>query len=81
MIDYVLDISKCKFFSKKSQRIREFKIPLKTGIHYCDLDVVECDVPKDIYNELVDEDGCEFYPIGLNFREIPDDAILIKVNL
>lgn len=62
--------------------VRKFKIPCKTGEHQLAFDVIECDVPKDIYLEMVakakGKGDVEAFPIG--FNNIPIGGILKRIN-
>lgn len=74
---YILDLSKTTR-PEFSEKVRNFKFPFKTGIHEKDLDMIECDVPKDFYQEIVDRlaDTNTSMPIGLDLTSMTPGAVL-----
>lgn len=78
---YELDISGLKG-TTLSERALAFKIPCKTGENQLPYDIIECDIPKDIYQELIakakGEGDVEAYQIGFGF--IPVGAILRRIE-
>jgi hypothetical protein len=77
---YELDISEVKN-TGLSQRALSFKLPCKPGDHQLRYDLIECDVPKDIYQELVKASGHpgdpELFPVGFDY--IPVGATLKRI--
>jgi hypothetical protein len=54
---------------------------LKDSVNQCDFDVEECDIPKDVYQKLLDMcQSSEHYnhdmPFGVNFNGIPVGSVL-----
>ena len=77
---YELDISGLQD-TTLSHRTLAFKIPCKTGEYQMNFDVIECDVPRDIYQELIAKakgsGDVELFPIGFDF--LPVGAILRRI--
>lgn len=45
---YILDTTNYEKFPPSLRR----RFPFKDGEHYADLDLIECEVPKDVYQEI-----------------------------
>jgi hypothetical protein len=58
------------------------KLPLKPGEIQKDFDLIECDVPKDVYAVLVKLNGGETgdYPFGMDITSIPVGAVITRVE-
>ncbi len=78
---YLLDLSNVKK-SNLPRIVLDFKIPCKTGMHQLAFDLIECDIPKNIYAAMVrhnpNKGDAERFPIG--FDNIPVGATLIRVE-
>jgi len=78
---YLLDLSNVKN-SNLPRAVLDFKIPCKTGIHQLSFDLIECDIPKNIYAAIVSHNpnkgDVEAFPIG--FNNIPVGATLTRVE-
>jgi len=75
---YILDVSKTNL--SWSERAKNFKYLCKTGEHQLDYDLIECDIPKDIYAEIIkNKNGdTDLFPVGLS--HIPVGATLTRVE-
>jgi hypothetical protein len=58
------------------------KLPFKPGEIQKDFDLIECDVPKDVYAVFVKLNGGETgdYPFGMDITSIPMGAVLTRVE-
>ncbi len=77
---YELDLSAVKNTGYPPE-VLKFKIPCKIGLHQLNYDVIECEVPKDIYAELIrhkNYPGLQVFPVG--FDDIPIGATLTRVE-
>jgi hypothetical protein len=81
MSEYILDLSEADI-GNLPQELRNFKIPVRTGQHQLEYDLIECDIPKDIYNKMINglSGDNESMPIGFNLYEMPTGAKLIMVK-
>lgn len=76
---FELDISLVENL-KYSDKLRNFKIPCKYGEHQLDFDVIECDVPKDIYKEMIYGRSGDIESLPIGFDEFPVGATLTRVS-
>ncbi len=78
---YELDISGVQGTSLSPEAMA-FKMPCKPGENQLNFDVIECDVPRDIYQEIVAKaigyGNVEAFPIG--FNTIPIGATIKRVG-
>jgi hypothetical protein len=79
---YELDISGINNARNYSERVLNFKLPLETGVNHLNYDLIECDVPKDIFQELVSKavsnGDVEAFKVG--FDHIPVGASLKRIK-
>lgn len=76
---FELDISLVEN-TKYSDELRNFKIPYKSGLHQLNFDVIECDVPKDIYKEMINGRPGDLETMPIGFDVIPVGATLTRVS-
>jgi hypothetical protein len=80
---FILDFSKCKT-DPKLEALPESvkKLPFKPGEIEKDFDLIECEVPKDVYAVFVDINGRESgdHCFGMNIRSIPLGAVITRVE-
>ena len=79
---YELDLSKIDNKKCLHEKVLNFKYYLKQGEYGMDFDLIECDVPKDIYEEMVSgiTEDQKNYPLGFNIDTLPAGSVLTKID-
>ena len=78
---YQLDLSKL-VSNNLPKEVLDFKLTLRDGEYGMDFDLIECDVPKDIYLQMtvgineIQQDK----PLGFNMNTLPAGAIVTKIS-
>ena len=80
---YELDLSRIDNKKCLSDKVINFKYYLKQGEYGMDFDLIECDVPKDIYAEMIHgiTAAQKELPLGFNIDTLPVGSVLTKIDL
>ena len=56
-------------------------LPCKPGEYQLEFDIIECDIPRDIYKKIIGENDCHNnMPVGFNSRDMIVGAILMRIK-